>query len=527
MKVILQALQTKLKGVKVENTLPTQPDGEYEALIPYSAWRAQMRFRRNLGMSVFKNPLKIVGFFLAIAAFIYCFIQYIPYKIFGIPSGLLFDILMYGYLLIIFYPVFTAPTNIQIGREGIRLHWLSILGLISSPWINFDYVDYVSTSKFRRGYYTSNAIDFYVDKRSVPANVRLALRLMAPSLWCISMPTKDTLKLRLDVSAITHESDLSVVLRTLKNLLPSEKFGAELLSLEDKPIDESFTKLWLDSLDGGDRLKLTMGPMEAGQTVFNGRFEIIDLLAQGGQAVTYLANDKDGVVVLKEFVLPVRGGMDVRHRAIEAVEHEAKLLKKLDNERIVKLLDCFTEGQRAYLVLEYIKGSSLRKLVQQNGPIPEPEAARLAISMCEALDYLHGQEPPIIHRDFTPENLLLRENGEVALIDFNVAEQLESNQTKTMVGKHCYVPPEQFRGKATIQSDIYACGCTLFWLLTADDPEPISTSSPSTKNANISQAMDLIVQNATAADAGKRYKSIKEMRESLERLTLQQASLSQ
>ncbi|MBP9089805.1 serine/threonine protein kinase [bacterium] len=244
-------------------------------------------------------------------------------------------------------------------------------------------------------------------------------------------------------------------------------------------------------------------------------------LAAGGQAITYLAlahkvNEESGQVVLKEFVLPVRGGIEIRKRALENVEHEAKLLQKLNNERIVKLIDCFVDRQKAYLVLEYIDGKSLRNLVNDNGALDEAEAVRLGIEMCSVLDYLHTLEPAIVHRDFTPENLLLRSTGELALIDFNVAEQLESNETKTMVGKHCYVSPEQFRGKATWQSDIYSCGCTLYWLLTAKDPEPISISQPINERQEMSFELNDIVARATAIDTSNRFASAKMMKAELE-----------
>ncbi len=345
------------------------------------------------------------------------------------------------------------------------------------------------------------------------------MRLIAPSLWCMSVKNRHILKLRLDMAAITHEADLPIILRAFRNLIPAEKLGAELLELEEHS-GQSFTKLWLDTLDGGDRLRLSMGPLEPGETVLAGQYEIVSRLAAGGQSVTYLAQTKDlqQQVVLKEFVLPVRGGIEIRKRALENVEHEAKLLEKLSHERIVKLIDCFVDGQRAYLVLEYIDGKSLRKLVLDEGAIDPARAVVLGIAMCDVLEYMHNLVPPIIHRDFTPENLLLRSNGELALIDFNVAEQLETRETKTMVGKHCYVPPEQFRGKATIQSDVYACGCTLYWLLTGLDPEPISASNPQSVRAQISSELNDIVACATAPDTTKRFADTGVMKAQLEKL---------
>lgn len=529
------------------SALPPLPEGPHEMYVPYSAWRAQGRFRHKIRQesNLSKDILKIFAVIALVYVYVYLFLPSLlvvfPFsKYFGVWGNLV----IYALLAIVSYPVITAPTNLQIGVQGIKMHWLNSFGQISSPWISFDHIDYVTVSNFRRGYYKSRAIDLYIDKSSVPTNVRRALRFMAPSLWCVSFG--DKLKLRLDIAAITHEADLPLMLRAFKNLLPAEKLGTELLEIEEQHPGQSFTKLWLDNLDGGDRQRLSMGPLEPGETVFGGRYEIVRRLAAGGQAVTYLAQDlyvatgedasvvaadaaddtagsavdAGAVLVLKEFVLPVRGGMEIRKRALENVEHEAKLLEKLANERIVKLLDCFVDGQRAYLVLEYIDGKSLRKLVQDDGPLPEGDVIRLAIEMCTVLEYLHAQLPAIIHRDFTPENLLLRSRGTIALIDFNVAEQLESKETKTMVGKHCYVAPEQFRGKATAQSDVYACGCTLYWLLTGEDPEPISTSHPALKNETVSEAIDKVVALATHTDVSKRFASAAAMKAELLKLSI-------
>ncbi len=497
------------------------PPGAYEAYIPYSAWRAQGRFRHKLRQEadMRKNMLKM----LALIAIIYFGIGWLSDILpgyLGNFSTLWINVAVYFYLLIITYPLITAPTNIQIGSEGIRLHWLSFLGLWSTPWISLEYIDFVGVSKFSRGYYKSNAIDLYINKDNVPTHLRRILRLIAPSLWCMSVKNRQILKLRLDMAAITHEADLPIILRAFRNLIPAEKLGAELLELEEHS-GQSFTKLWLDTLDGGDRLRLSMGPLEPGETVLAGQYEIVSRLAAGGQSVTYLAQTNDlKQVVLKEFVLPNRGGIEIRKRALENVEHEAKLLEKLSHERIVKLIDCFVDGQRAYLVLEYIDGKSLRKLVLDEGALDPARAVVLAVAMCDVLEYMHKLAPPIIHRDFTPENLLLRSNGELALIDFNVAEQLETRETKTMVGKHCYVPPEQFRGKATIQSDVYACGCTLYWLLTGLDPEPISASNPQSVRAQISSELNDIVACATAPDTTKRFADTGLMKAQLEKLRI-------
>jgi serine/threonine protein kinase len=115
-----------------------------------------------------------------------------------------------------------------------------------------------------------------------------------------------------------------------------------------------------------------------------------------------------------------------------------------------------------------------------------------------------------VHRDFTPENLLLAEDNQVKLIDFNVAHRLESASTKTVAGKHSYIAPEQFRGRPTVPSDIYSFGASLYFMLMKKDPEPISKSMPT-----CTDALAQIVAHCTEPDEALRYASITQVRSDL------------
>jgi serine/threonine protein kinase len=119
--------------------------------------------------------------------------------------------------------------------------------------------------------------------------------------------------------------------------------------------------------------------------------------------------------------------------------------------------------------------------------------------------------PPVVHRDFTPDNLILRKDGTLKVIDFNVAQQIESTATGSIVGKHAYLPPEQFRGNPVPQSDIYALGATLYYLLTGADPEPISESHPKEICNAISDQLDAIVAKATKTSTAERFATIEEL----------------
>ena len=167
-------------------------------------------------------------------------------------------------------------------------------------------------------------------------------------------------------------------------------------------------------------------------------------------------------------------------------------------------------------MLEHITGGSLRDLVDKGGPLSEERVISLALQMSDILIHLHNQEHPIVHRDFTPENLILNADGTVKVIDFNVAKQIvEATTSGTVVGKHAYLPPEQFRGMPVPASDIYAMGGTLHFLLTGYDPEPISVSHPKALRPDVSDRLNRIGERSTALDVEKRYQTASELKEEL------------
>lgn len=222
-------------------------------------------------------------------------------------------------------------------------------------------------------------------------------------------------------------------------------------------------------------------------------------------------------VVLKEYILPVYRGSQVMERLTEKLNQEASILKSLDHPGIVRLYDCFVEDFRGYLVLEFVDGRSLKDLVVEQGAQSQAFVLDIAVQLASVLKYLHGQYPPVIHRDLSPDNIMLSQDGKVKVVDFNVARKLEAGSQATIVGKHAFIPPEQFRGKPTCQSDIYALGGTLYYLLTGEEPEPLSVSSPlETKpGLEISPDLDLVVRRATAPELADRFQDADELLESL------------
>ncbi len=281
---------------------------------------------------------------------------------------------------------------------------------------------------------------------------------------------------------------------------------------------KGYTQMWEEEL--GRRFTNTVFiPLEPDNTLQNGRFKIIRQLAFGGLSAIYLAqmNGLD-LVILKEAVVPKDADKQKQNEAEEYLVREAKLLAQLDHPNITHVLDHFFEDSRHYLVLEYLNGQDLRQYVKQNGPVSQITVIEWAITVSDILKYLHSQQPPIIHRDLTPDNLILTNKGEIVLIDFGAANQFLGAATGTIIGKQAYIPPEQLRGKAILQSDIYALGCTINYLLTGQDPMPLTSAHPKSILASIDSSLDQMVAKCTAFEAEDRYHDAAEVEKALKGL---------
>jgi tRNA A-37 threonylcarbamoyl transferase component Bud32 len=272
----------------------------------------------------------------------------------------------------------------------------------------------------------------------------------------------------------------------------------------DNAVSVGYTSIWTDALD--TQFAAThFEPLRTTTTLQNGLYEVRMQLASGGLSAVYLAQTRSKAkVIVKESVLPLDTDERTRKKAKELFEREGRLLARLDHPQIANVMDFFVEGARDYIVLQYIPGESLRQRVRSSRPPSTKDVARWSLQIAQILTYLHGLEPPVIHRDLTPDNLLIRDDGTVMLIDFGVSNEFVSKATGTLVGKQAYIPPEQFRGKSEPKSDIYAFGATLHFLLAGDDPEPLSMSSPLEDRQDVPTILDELVRGCTNLDADKR-----------------------
>jgi tRNA A-37 threonylcarbamoyl transferase component Bud32 len=320
-------------------------------------------------------------------------------------------------------------------------------------------------------------------------------------------------------------SEVEQLLLALEVWGKSAEKDEQLSSLLDNLHDEraqiglsSYTRMWEDELNR-HFTSTAFVPLSSGQLLQSGRVRVVEPLAFGGLSAIYLAQlNSTELVVLKESVTEGAGDVEQIAQAQKMFEREGKILTKLSHPQIAKVFDFFVENSRNYLLLEYIAGENIRQIVKQSGTPPLARALSWSLQTAQILDYIHKQEPPVIHRDVTPDNLVLRRGEEVVLIDFGAANEFLGTATGTLVGKQAYISPEQFRGKAVVQSDIYALGCTLFFLLTGQDPEPLSQSHPGSLVPNLPPSVDEFVAACTDFEPNNRPQTASELADRLEEL---------
>lgn len=340
-----------------------------------------------------------------------------------------------------------------------------------------------------------------------------------PETWKLNFQCGDSKNsVALDWAGLSPEGRAAIY-EHAKRFATGCSMSPELAEMLLRKQNASYTELWLQSLSGSPK-RNNLDPLGPGHKLNENRYEVLSKLGEGGQGAAYLCTENSMIdvracqeVVLKESIFPIFVDSTIRREALERFEHEARTLNALSHDNIVKLMDYFVEDHRGYLVLEHIQGRNLRDTALGN-PLEEEKVLDLALQMCEMLSYLHSKN--VIHRDFTPDNLILETTGILKLIDFNVAQTVNTGMTGTVVGKHAYVPPEQFRGKPTAASDVYAMGCTLFYLLSGHDPAPITQSKISKERGDVSQALQAIIERCTNLKAENRYSSVDELKADLQ-----------
>jgi serine/threonine protein kinase len=268
-------------------------------------------------------------------------------------------------------------------------------------------------------------------------------------------------------------------------------------------------------------------------TLVKQRYEIKQTVGRGGFGTTYLTKDLDRFnesCVLKELNLPSKNLFDSEFdneldTAERLFKREAQVLLSLQHPGIPKLHAYFHENNYSYLVQDFIPGHTLAEEVENNKrTFDEKEARQILIELTDILEYLHQQNPPIIHRDIKPQNLMRHARGRLLLIDFGaVCQSANHNNKRTLIGSPGYSPPEQIAGHPVPQSDLYAAGATILRLLTGLHPSQLFNSKSRQmewqSSTQISPKFAGIIKQLVSQDFSLRIPTATELKERLQELT--------
>jgi serine/threonine protein kinase len=264
------------------------------------------------------------------------------------------------------------------------------------------------------------------------------------------------------------------------------------------------------------------------ETVLQGRYRILRQLGQGGMGAVYEAIDQrlDTTIALKETFFA-----DERLR--KQFEREARLLARLHHPALPRVSDHFSEADGQFLVMQFIPGDDLSEMMnRKRGPFPVNQVLTWADQLLDALDYLHTQDPQIVHRDIKPQNLKLTSRGQIILLDFGLAKgqvgEISRVTTAASIFGYTpnYAPLEQIQGLGTDpRSDLYSLAATLYHLMTGVKPPDALTRAAavvngqadpllkaSEANAEVSPDVDEVLAKAMAQNREQRYASAADMR---------------
>src|SRR3954468_12939384 len=284
------------------------------------------------------------------------------------------------------------------------------------------------------------------------------------------------------------------------------------------------------------------------QPIKFGNYLLLERIAVGGMAEVFVAKafgveGFERLLAIKK-ILPTMGE-DVEF--ISMFVDEARIAVQLSHANIVQVLELGKHDENLYIAMEYISGRDLRQLIERfrkrQQPMPIPQACLIVAEVCEALDYAHrkrdasGRPLGIVHRDVSPQNVLVSFEGEVKLIDFGIAKaesRLQKTQAGILKGKFSYMSPEQVKGQALDgRSDVFACGI-LLWELVCGEKLFTGNSdyavldkvrmglvpAPRSRNALLPEALEKVILKALATDPARRYQSASQLHDELARFAV-------
>ena len=264
-------------------------------------------------------------------------------------------------------------------------------------------------------------------------------------------------------------------------------------------------------------------------TRIDGRYTIQKLIGEGGMANVYLAMD---IILNREVAIKIlHEQLAKQERFIERFRREAEAVASIIHPNVVEIYDVGQYDNCYFIVMELLEGQTLKEYVKDKGTLSVSETLTIMKQVCEGVDVAH--KLGIVHRDLKPQNIFIREDGLIKIMDFGIAYQQDASpltQTNAVMGSVHYLSPEQAKGEsATIQTDIYSLGIVMYEMLTGSVPytgdsavnivlRHLRETVPyvSEKNEHVPQSVENIIIRATAKNPDDRYHSLADMRYDLD-----------
>jgi len=193
---------------------------------------------------------------------------------------------------------------------------------------------------------------------------------------------------------------------------------------------------------------------------------------------------------------------------------ETKLLNNMSHPGLPTIADILETFNFLFVVMDYIEGTPLSSIIAEQGAQPESVVIEWFKQLCSAICYLHSRQPAVIHNDIHPQNIMLRPDGSLIMIDFGASFELcEDNQDTLMLGTTFFAAPEKYSGVVDTRTDIYALGMTIYSLITGYDPSkpPYTLSTIRDTNPNISIGLETIIEKCLERNPDDRYQQIDEI----------------
>ncbi|MDH5385370.1 MAG: serine/threonine-protein kinase [Candidatus Aminicenantes bacterium] len=248
-----------------------------------------------------------------------------------------------------------------------------------------------------------------------------------------------------------------------------------------------------------------------------GKYEIIRSLGSGGFGSVYLAKNT-WLNILVAIKVPHKQSME-----LFKLLKEPRLQAALNHPNIVRMVSAEKEKKVFFMVMEYVKGQSLEKILEKEKILDFEKASEYIIQISDAVNHAHSNR--IVHRDLRPSNIIISDEGKVKITDFGTSVWLNNvPYASTRIGSPPYMAPEQFMGKATFRSDIYSIGCIFYEMLLGRppifDPDPFKIlekaqqgkiTPPRLKNNTIPKEIDKIIMRCLAVKLEDRYEKASEI----------------